>query len=193
MGIKILIKLGADVNAINNNGETAIFNALERGNTDFVRFLVKSGADVNRTLPYGTSPLFYSTSNIDSLKLLLFAGALVNVRTRYGQHIYGFYRGQHGKAVVPDDIVSVLVAAGDMSEINPGTNQTDITSLKSLCKNKIRNVLMEREQKPDFQGQFEACINLFVKVPRLGIPPLLCTYLLNATITTEEIKNTCSQ
>ena len=47
IGIQISKFLGADVNAQNKDGETALMRAVREGNTEVAEALIKAGADLN--------------------------------------------------------------------------------------------------------------------------------------------------
>jgi ankyrin repeat protein len=59
-----ILDLGADINAENKQGETALIKAIDRINAtkrdDFVKFLLTRGADVNHKDKKGLSPLGYA-------------------------------------------------------------------------------------------------------------------------------------
>lgn len=48
--VKLLIKSGANVNAINKDGYSPLFVACENGYDNIVQFLLSAGADVNLCL-----------------------------------------------------------------------------------------------------------------------------------------------
>ena len=50
-------RAGADVDAKNSFGETALHRAILKGDSDLVRMLVDAGADVNITNAFGDSAL----------------------------------------------------------------------------------------------------------------------------------------
>ena len=58
---KLLIDNGADVNAQEKNGGTALMLASSNGHTDIAKLLIDKGADVNAQRDPGYSP-FYSLS-----------------------------------------------------------------------------------------------------------------------------------
>jgi len=58
--IKLLLELGADINAVDNNGETAMHGAAYKSRTKLLKFLSENGADVdvwNRKNKHGWTPL----------------------------------------------------------------------------------------------------------------------------------------
>lgn len=55
--LNFLIQKGADVNAVNGNGETPLFSAAKGDNTDAIDLLVKRGASLNARDHLGSSPL----------------------------------------------------------------------------------------------------------------------------------------
>jgi len=56
--VQVALSLGADVNAVDNNGETALHAAISgRGAESIVRFLVENGADLQTKNKQGRTPL----------------------------------------------------------------------------------------------------------------------------------------
>ena len=78
--IKFLIENGADVNATNKNGETALFKAR---NLEVAKILIKQGADVNAKDKYGETPLF-KAPNLEIANLLIKNGSDVNAINNTG-------------------------------------------------------------------------------------------------------------
>lgn len=54
--IKELVRAGADINALDCTGSNALYYALEYGNQEAARFLLKKGADYNRANNKGITP-----------------------------------------------------------------------------------------------------------------------------------------
>jgi len=73
------IKEGANVNAKDVFGESALICALQSGNTKSADFLLTKGADVNAVSIFGYSPLIYSASNgyADIVRVLIENGAQI--------------------------------------------------------------------------------------------------------------------
>src|SRR5688572_31589717 len=74
-----LIAKGADVNAAEPDGTTALHWAAHRDDLDLVDRLLKAGAKPNRTNDYGATPMSEAatTGNVAMLQKLLDAGASV--------------------------------------------------------------------------------------------------------------------
>jgi ankyrin repeat protein len=78
--VKALLAHGADVNAKEKGGQTAIMWAAAEGHLQVVDLLIKSGADFKTPLEGGFTPLFFAVreGRSEVAKLLLNAGANVN-------------------------------------------------------------------------------------------------------------------
>ncbi len=77
---------GADVNAKDNNGDTALIRALIAGDVKRVKALIAAGADVNakRGGSYSSYTALMSTRNAACIKALIAAGADVNAKNDDG-------------------------------------------------------------------------------------------------------------
>ena len=79
--VQLLLKSGADVNAVSNDGSTPIFAAMHNDSDPIVvlKLLIKAGADVNHVNKYGMTPLKLATGpngNKEIAQLLIKAGAV---------------------------------------------------------------------------------------------------------------------
>ena len=86
--VKLLLKSKADVNAKDENGETALFIASgQNKNLEIIKTLLKAKADVNaKHYEDGAIALFHAigNDNPEVIKALLKAGAKVNTQTKSG-------------------------------------------------------------------------------------------------------------
>jgi ankyrin repeat protein len=85
--VKTLVADGADVNAKNSDGATALMVASETRNLEVVQSLLAKGADVNAKANDGQTALFKAVSqrnNEDVVEALIGKGADVNARTNGG-------------------------------------------------------------------------------------------------------------
>ena len=182
---KSLLDAGADVNEPSPYGGTALIRAVCDGNTDSMKVLIKAGADVNatmcyrgETLCYGVTALHHSnilTRNILSLKLLLLAGAKVNmVHSKSGNALECCV---YNPADKNEEQIKLLVAAGEKIQSDESMKAVQDCgfmeppkepSLMNITRCAIREHLLEL----DPHG------NLFARVPRLGLPTALQRYLL---------------
>ncbi|MCX6773772.1 MAG: ankyrin repeat domain-containing protein [Candidatus Micrarchaeota archaeon] len=109
----LLIQNGADVNAINPYGDTALLQ-LHSGqdtnyNADVVRILIDNGANIDAMSNGGFTPLMYSANRgkTDAVKLLIEKGANVNVKNSYNYTAL-YYAKQGGYT----EIINILKQAG---------------------------------------------------------------------------------
>lgn len=108
--VDALIEAGADVNAraCHNNGTVLHRATLHDARPEIIGRLIKAGANVNATNGHGRTPLFYSTTTPENLKLLINSGADVNARkagdlTPLMNGVFGLYS---------TEFIEILVRAG---------------------------------------------------------------------------------
>lgn len=84
-GVRSLLEQGADVDAVDEAGMTALHFAARRKDTDVVRVLLEAGAQVNRQDDRGYTALMHaatsSNSSVEMCALLWDAGGDPTVRT----------------------------------------------------------------------------------------------------------------
>ena len=189
-----LIKAGADLN-IRTQGRECLTGAFQllllSGKYKYVKMLIEAGADVNVTMKKDIpSSLIYTAriGDIECAKLLLNAGAVVNVR-QDGYTALEFCLERHirtlGKKEDEEAFILLLFAAGEKVR---GTRfkfkrsycETYVYTpnfllrmsqrnlrLTDLCRDRIRKHLMELNN-----------VNLFVRVKQLGLPVSLASFLV---------------
>ena len=85
------IKLGAEVNAVDHTGDTALHAAVKSKSIETVRLLLENGADVNAPGNYEYTPLDYATNtrnpSVEIARLLLEQGADVNHGLEEGRYV----------------------------------------------------------------------------------------------------------
>lgn len=81
-----LIQSGVDVNSKDNDGYTALTNAVIQKNLGICELLIRHGAQVNEKNNDGETPLMLAASdgNLDICKLLIASGADANLRDNGG-------------------------------------------------------------------------------------------------------------
>jgi len=85
--VKNLIEQGADINAVDKNGQTALMRAASAGNDQMVAILITNGADIGLQDSKGNTALHYAAANdhASTTKMLINNGAIINVTNRKGQ------------------------------------------------------------------------------------------------------------
>ncbi|HEY0726823.1 MAG TPA: ankyrin repeat domain-containing protein [Pyrinomonadaceae bacterium] len=75
--VEKLLAHGADVNALDEDGDTALHGAGQTGNVEIVRMLLDKGANPNVQNKVGGTPLMWAAvyGNVDAARLLLSRGA----------------------------------------------------------------------------------------------------------------------
>ena len=200
--VELLLEWGADVNMRSTGGDTALVWAGRNGHDKCLELLIEAGADVNMQNEWGTTALMKAAyrGHDKSVKLLLEAGANVNIQDKdmntslahaaHEHHIacVKILLGQEaavGSYQVPNWIIPsvknnkklkrlmmLLFSAGlDLLGLDEEHTKEAIReperSLKNICREAIRNHLLQMSK-----------VNLFVRVPRLGLPAILTDYLL---------------
>jgi ankyrin repeat protein len=79
-----MLDQGADANARDARGDTALMLAAVYGGTDSMRLLLDRGADVNATNNSGATALMRAAANDAKVRLLLRRGADVHARSSFG-------------------------------------------------------------------------------------------------------------
>ena len=152
----LLIEAGADVNIADKSGDSALIVAARNRYLNITKVLIEAGADVNKRCVDDTTALMYFAlnGNQQGVRLLLRSGAKVNIsRRRFGP--------------LTSNIGLLMEAAGQMMVYYPKFPRSTYT-LHHHCRLAIRRHLMELDQ----------CENLFLRIPRLGLPCRLARYLL---------------
>ena len=95
------LRAGANVNAQNGYGNTALHMACSYGKTEAVPILIEAGADVNITNLDGESALWLAVGqgNVAAVEQLLRAGARTDVSNRQGKTLFA-YAQEKGNAAV---------------------------------------------------------------------------------------------
>ena len=84
--VTMLLEKGADVNAEDDYGITALMCASENGHTEIVSMLLEKGADVNAECDEGRTALMWASvyGHTEIVSMLLEVGADVNAEDDYG-------------------------------------------------------------------------------------------------------------
>ncbi len=89
--IKLLIEQGVNINANDDDGNTAILFAAEKGRIDVVNYLIEQGAYINyENTGITACHLAANKGHLEVVKLLIEKGALVNAETHEGMNALQF-------------------------------------------------------------------------------------------------------
>ena len=124
-----LITEGADVNAQDNHGYTALISAASKGNLEIVRLLLDANADPNLQTSFGATALsLASAHHPEVVRMLLVAGADVN---KSEPLVEAAWSGQH-------EIVRMLLKAA--ADVNVRTEH-ECTPLFAAALNGHRDIV----------------------------------------------------
>lgn len=125
--IKRLLETGADVNAADKYGNTALHWIAVNGNAEIIRLLIKTGVSVNIKNSFGNMPLHLALSHgrADCVHILLAAGADVNARNEAGWTPL-HYAASYGTA----DCIRPLIVSGARPDVRNCNGETAIDILE---------------------------------------------------------------
>ncbi len=123
---KLLIGVGADVNAKNKDGGTPLHVAAH-GHTEVAKILLEAGADVNAKNNDGGTPLHEAArhSHIEVVKILLQAGADVNAKNNGGWTSLHWAAREYRYRTV---MVKILIEAGARANVRTEDGRTPLHS-----------------------------------------------------------------
>jgi uncharacterized protein len=147
--VNSLLQSGADSNASNDEGATALMVAAGNGHLAIVEALIESGANINATDPRGWTALMKAIYNYDLdqgfpeiVRALIEAGADIETQVAYGTRPLMLAAG-YGQA----GVIDVLLAAGvDVRAENEG-GRTARTMAEYKDYVEVINQLYEAELK----------------------------------------------
>jgi hypothetical protein len=116
--VKILIDHGADVNAKNDDGMTALMFAVLNGKIEKMQLLISNGADVNAHNEWGQTPLIQACIGVtgsirkDIVELLVREGANTDVKDNYGNTPVSLASQKRGREQIIDEEIIELLGKG---------------------------------------------------------------------------------
>ena len=134
--VRLLLDKGADVNAKDRSGKTAMILAAKNGHADIVRLLLDKGADVNAKADDDTTALMQAAEkgNVDVVRALLEKGADVNVRRLDGSTALMY-------AAKNDNVDAVRVLLDNGADVNATINSEGTTALIQSAINGYADVV----------------------------------------------------
>ena len=138
---KALIAAGANVNATNKDGDTALMDGALFRNPEIVKVLIAAGADVNAKDGRDKTVLMHSKDN-KITEMLIAAGADVNAKDKYGYTalMYAVANGY-------PEIVKALLAAGADVNAKDRYGKTALTRAKEGNNQEIAAILVKAGAK----------------------------------------------
>ncbi|MDX8411801.1 MAG: ankyrin repeat domain-containing protein [Mariprofundaceae bacterium] len=88
--IKQALSLGVDVNAKDAARNTVLHLAVKYGHVNIMHLLIEAGADLNARNDFDSTPLHLTEKNIDTIRILLEAGANPNIKDKDWDYPYYF-------------------------------------------------------------------------------------------------------
>jgi ankyrin repeat protein len=82
--VRKLLEAGADVNTADRDGATALMHSVIESDVEMMKLLINRGANVNAANSAGSTALMYAATNLAKTRVLLDAGANVQLKGKYG-------------------------------------------------------------------------------------------------------------
>jgi ankyrin repeat protein len=84
--VAALLDAGADINSLDEHGQSALMNAVYSGNIELAKLLVQRGADLNHTAKYRLTALMLAVINNrpEIVRVLVDAGADMQIKGTHG-------------------------------------------------------------------------------------------------------------
>ncbi len=128
---ELLINVGANVNARDNDGKTPLMYAAERGDYKSLQLLLEAGAEINAVDNYGNSALIYAANsgNKKTLETLGNAGIDPNIANKRGRTalMYIADRDYFSTTTKPERVAYLIGIGADASmKDNEGLTAKDI-------------------------------------------------------------------
>ena len=135
--VKLLIELGANVNAVNSSGRTALHSACHAGNLESAKLLLDTNSIINIKDNDGSTPLLdlveWSWGSFELFKLLIVKGADIHVKNSKGETAL--------------DIVNRLIQqySSPSKEIQKGFANQMVSQLK-IIKKEIQAIIEKKKR-----------------------------------------------
>ncbi len=136
--ISYLIKKGADIEAIDQDGKSAILLAAERGYTNITKILLEAGANPNTKAKSGLPITCIASSRgfVSTLDVLILSGAHLDSRGLKGKHAI-HYAAETGEL----DVIKRLIEAGVNVDVTSDANWTALHTAASMNDLEIASYL----------------------------------------------------
>ena len=156
--VRKLVKAGADIKTFDESSDSNLTLTAQKEYLYITKYFVEAGANVNKICVRDTTTLlrFALNGNERGVRLLLRSGARVNM-------------GKKPTGLLEQNVRLLLDAAGQQMTTSQRNNKKFLKdTLHGHCREAIRRHLLNLDPHE----------NLFLRIPRLGLPSLLAKYLL---------------
>ena len=169
--VKLLIESGAEVNNQSSSGDTPLNLAAKQNQPEYIKILLEAGGHINTFNDEGLNALLCHTAKSkrknQELKMLLFAAGESNKRFSSTMSHYKF-KDDRRNDTNSDGTPTPTVFDIDWRRLSEEDANGYLNSLKEGCRNRIRAHLL----------QLNPFRSLFERVPLLGLPRALASYML---------------
>jgi len=121
LALSLLVKRGANINAKDNYGYTALRWATQNGNIPAMKLLLDSGANTEIRCNLGRTPIFHTNDHEEALSLLMKKGANINAKDREGKTALRL-----ATQIGDIPLMKLLLDSGADTEIGDNLGQTPI-------------------------------------------------------------------
>lgn len=145
--VEMLLKKGAKIDALDQEGSTALMYAIRNGNTESAKLLITSGADLNKTNKVKETALTIAIANKqhDIFTLLVKKGANVNIVSKNNKGKEGTLLEIESENKTNEDSIILLLENG--AKIPQPTKRGKTFLMKVAAKGLTRVVEYLLEQK----------------------------------------------
>ena len=190
--IQLLIKKGANVNSKNRDGKSALVYAALNSYEQSMKVLIDEGADVNLAVNQGSeaglTPLIASagTGNINCVRMLLKGGAYVNRTLQNSGSNAIKYHLDHNRQE-NEDLLKLLLVAGEtttnrrLMKLVFGGPAEEVKDLEQSGFEEDQNINLMCKCRDTIRSHIATTnphVNMFNAVAQLGLPELMCNYLV---------------
>ena len=148
---KLLIESGANVNAVNKSGYSALIMAAGEGHEDVLKLLIKAGADVNAQSQHGNCALLLAArkGHANVVRRLIAAGADVNRFDRKGNSaLTAVVLSDRAKKQAREEIVRQLIAAGANVDHQDQNGDYALLMVAKTKQKKLQKMLLDAGANP---------------------------------------------